>query len=92
MKMLRILIVAENMSKKMGGEAGKIFKYFRKFRAMGHSVWIVCHHRVREELRNELTSDEFQSIQFTNDTSTQIFLWKISQLFPERIQDLFFNL
>lgn len=92
MRTLKILIVAENMSKKMGGEAGKIFKYFRKFRAKDHSVWLVCHKRVREELRNELTPDEFESIRFTDDTSAQVFFWKVSQLFPERIRELFFSL
>lgn len=76
----------------MGGEAAKTFQYFDQFIAKGHSVWIICHRRVAKELKIELTPNEFKCIRFINDSSLQILLWKVSQLFPERIRELFFGM
>ena len=44
---LRVLIVADNVSRKMGGEAGKNLYYLQLFQERNVDVRILCHARVR---------------------------------------------
>ncbi|MGF1513225.1 MAG: glycosyltransferase family 4 protein [Elainellaceae cyanobacterium] len=88
---LRIALVVENISKVMGGEAQKIFVYLEKLQQRNYSVWLVCHSRVREELRRELPPDQFEKISFVEDNRLQIFLWKLARLMPTRLRELVFG-
>ncbi len=71
-KSLRILLVAENVSRKMSGESGLNFYYFELLQERGIDVWIVCHGRVKEELRPELSETEFKKVTFLEDTKLHI--------------------
>ncbi|MEB3280524.1 MAG: glycosyltransferase family 4 protein [Lyngbya sp.] len=90
---MRILMVVENISLKMGGEAGAGFDYLRLLRERNIEVRALCHGRVREELRQEFAHDleQFQKIHFVDDTWYQALIWRIGKKFPYRIQDLIFN-
>lgn len=88
MKKIRIVLIAENISVKMGGEAAQILIYFRKFRERNIDVWLVCHERVKDELRKELSEAEYNKACFVEETSSQRFLWNIGKNFPTRLQEL----
>jgi glycosyltransferase involved in cell wall biosynthesis len=88
---LRVVIVAENVSKRMGGEALLPLQYFKLMRDRQIEAWIVCHARVREELAEELSSDDFQRIRFVEETWLHTKIWQISQPFPYRVRDLVFS-
>ncbi|MGL6139933.1 MAG: glycosyltransferase family 4 protein, partial [Planktothrix sp.] len=85
-KQLAILLVADNISRKMGGEAGKNLYYLQLFQERNIDVHIICHARVREELQEELTEADFQKIQFIEDSPWQINIWRITKQLPPRIQ------
>lgn len=90
-KPMRVVIVAENVSMRMGGEASLPFYYFKLLRRQV-DVWIVCHARVREELCEAFPDNEdFQKIRFVEDTWFQVLVWRISHWFPYRIKDLIFS-
>lgn len=92
MKSMRVVIVAENVSMRMGGEASLPFYYFKLLRERHVDVWMVCHARVREELRSAFPNNEdFQKIRFVEDTGFQALVWRISDWFPYRIKDLIFG-
>ncbi|MEO1560315.1 MAG: glycosyltransferase family 1 protein, partial [Cyanobacteria bacterium J06632_19] len=57
-KPLRVILVAENVSRKMGGESGKNLYYYHLFKERGVDLQIVCHARVRDELRQELPEEQ----------------------------------
>ncbi|MDY7019921.1 MAG: glycosyltransferase family 4 protein [Cyanobacteriota bacterium] len=90
---IHILMVVENISKKMGGETGQNFYYLQFLRRRNIDIRAICHSRVREELRQEFANDleQFQKIHFIDDTWYQAMIWQIGKVFPYRIQDLIFN-
>lgn len=88
---LRVLIVSENVSMQMGGEASLPFYYFNLLRARQIDVFMICHERVREELRQTLPQEAFQRCRFVKDTPLQVALWQIGKRFPYRIHDLIFG-
>jgi glycosyltransferase involved in cell wall biosynthesis len=89
-KNLIVAMVADNASRKMGGEARKVLVYKDKFLQRGIRLYLVCHSRSRQELENELTYEELQSIRFIEDTQLQKLIFKVSKPFPDRIQGLLF--
>ncbi len=91
-KSMRVIIAAENASMRMSGESNLPLFYFKLFRDRSIDVWVVCHARVRDELREMFpNNEEFQKFHFVEDTWFQAFVWKISHWFPYRIQDLIFG-
>src|SRR4051794_10579482 len=58
---MRVLIVGENASLRMGGEATYPYFFFKLLREQGIEAWLVGHARVRDELR-ELLPGEFDRI------------------------------
>lgn len=89
---MRIVIVSENVSMQMGGEASLPFYYFKLMRKRGHDIWVACHARVKRELREAFADDgEFDRIHFVEDTWFQVLIWRCSRLFPYRIKDLIFG-
>lgn len=88
---MRLVIVADNVSMRMGGEASLPFYYFKLLHARQFDVWVVCHERVRSELQTTLSAEELRKIRFVEDTALQKVIWKISQWFPYRVKDLIFG-
>ncbi|WP_416666098.1 glycosyltransferase family 4 protein [Egbenema bharatensis] len=68
---MRILIAAENASLQMSGEAALALYYFDRLRERHLDVWMVCHNRVRDELRQRYDDETFNRIYFVKDTSLQ---------------------
>jgi glycosyltransferase involved in cell wall biosynthesis len=85
---LRVLIVTENASLRMSGETSIALYYFSKLRERGVEVWMLCHVRCRDELKETLPPEAFGRVTFIADSRTQIALSKFSRLFPYRISDL----
>ncbi|HYE02769.1 MAG TPA: glycosyltransferase family 4 protein, partial [Phycisphaerales bacterium] len=86
---LRLLIVCQNASMRMGGEASLPLYYFRILRRRGHDVRMVTHARVRDELRQTLPASEFARVGFVEDTRPLVLLWKAGErLLPNRVRDL----
>ncbi|WP_081972477.1 glycosyltransferase family 4 protein [Leptolyngbya sp. KIOST-1] len=87
---MKVIIAAENASMSMSGESALPLYYFDRFRENHLDVWMVCHARVRDELRKRYLDEKvFQKIYFVEDSSLQVFLWKIGHFLPFRIQDMF---
>jgi glycosyltransferase involved in cell wall biosynthesis len=88
---MRIVIVSDNISMRMGGEASLGMYYFKLFRNKGITTHVVCHARVRDEIYSTLGSDEADCFHFVQDTQAHIFIFRLSRLFPPRIGDLIFG-
>ncbi|MCP4093832.1 MAG: glycosyltransferase family 4 protein [Planctomycetes bacterium] len=86
----RVLIVAENVSARFGGEAFLPLHYFRVLRARGVPVWLLTHQRVRKELE-ELFPDAGDAMLFVPDTKMQVFLHKAGMKLPSRIKSFTTN-
>jgi glycosyltransferase involved in cell wall biosynthesis len=78
---LRVLIVAENVSERSGGEAGRPFHYFRVLRSRGVETWLVTHARCREELLAAFPRDA-ERIHFVPDTLLLRTLWRSGKMLP----------
>jgi glycosyltransferase involved in cell wall biosynthesis len=80
---LRVLIVAEHASARLGGEAALPLHYFRVLRRRGLPVWLVTHARTRDEL-DALYPGDLQ-ITYIEDTAWHRAMWRIGQRLPDRI-------
>ena len=80
----RVLIVAEHVSFRMGGEAARPLHYFRILRRRGVEAWLLVHARTREEL-NAVVPEHLDRIHFVPDTWLHRFLWKISKPLPHSV-------
>ncbi len=90
-KRLRVLIMTENVSLRMSGETSVPYYYFKLLQERGVDVWMVCHGRTREELRELFPPEIFERIHFVDDTPFQAAVWRFSKLFPYRVEDLIFG-
>ena len=88
---MRVVIVSDNISMSMGGEASLGMYYFKLFRDKGITTHAVCHARVRNEIDSTLDRDEANCFHFVEDTKAHIFIFRLSRLFPPRIGDLIFG-
>ncbi len=84
---LRLLIVSENVSMRMGGESSLPFYYAKLFTERGVEVWIACHERVRAELTTSLPHLASRTI-YVRDSLLQKALFRISRILPFRIRDM----
>ncbi|MBW4694002.1 MAG: glycosyltransferase family 4 protein [Lyngbya sp. HA4199-MV5] len=84
---MKVIIAAENASMKMSGEAALALYYFDRLHERNVNTWLVCHERVREELRQRYPDDRFQRIRFVKDSWLQVLIHKSSDLVPFQIQD-----
>jgi len=82
----RVLLIGENASLKMGGEASFPYFYFRLLRERGAEVWLITHARVRDELR-EIFPDDFHRIRFIEETRLNVGLWKFGNHLPKKISE-----
>jgi glycosyltransferase involved in cell wall biosynthesis len=85
----RILIVADNISMKMGGESSFPFVYAKLLMARGAEVWMVGHARVRDELRTSLP-EAWDRIRFVEDTPLMLLIFRIGRRMPYRVRELIF--
>lgn len=82
---MRILIVSDNVSMQMGGEASLPFYYFKLFRERGIDAYCVCHARVRDEIKQAFPPEEYARFTFIEDTPQQVAIFNFGKQFPDRI-------
>jgi glycosyltransferase involved in cell wall biosynthesis len=84
----KVVIVANNASIKMGGEAIIPYHYFRVMRARGIDVWLIVHERVREELE-ALFPNGGDKLIFVKDLVIQKWYWRLlGERLPHRLSAL----
>lgn len=79
MSQLKILIVCEHASSTFGGEAMLPLKYFNYLKKLNQDVYLLTHERARGSFED--TTNVF----FMPDTKAHIFLYKLGQRLPHRI-------
>lgn len=84
--MMRVLIVGENASMRMGGEAAIPFLYFKFLRGRGIEAWLLTHERNREEL-SALLPDEVDRLHFIPELAQDMFLWRLTRWLPRKINE-----
>jgi glycosyltransferase involved in cell wall biosynthesis len=82
----RVLILGENASMKMGGEASFPYLHFKLLRDRGVEAWLVAHARVRDEMRR-LLPDEVDRMHFVEESPSDVFLWKLGLRLPRKIDE-----
>ncbi len=88
---LRILIVAEHASKRLGGEAILPYHYFRVLRARGLDAFLIVHERTRDELTT-LFPHDLDRIHFVPDQLLQKLFYRLGLFLPRRIAEATFGL
>ena len=88
---LRVCIVAENASTRMGGEAILPFHYFRLLRRRGVDAWLVVHERGRAELEQHFPH-QLERIRFVADRPLQKLFFRAGKLLPRRVAEATFGL
>ena len=81
----RILIVAENASTRLGGEAILPYHYYRLLRAQGQDVHLIVHERMRDELEVHFPADA--NLHFVADQLLQKLFYKAGRILPRRIDE-----
>ena len=84
---VRVLIVAENVSAKFGGEAFLPLHYFRLLRSRGIEAWLLTHQRVQSEL-DVLFAEDRERIYYVPDTAAHVALAKLGDPLPGRLNDV----
>lgn len=84
---INILIVADNFSMKMGGEASFPTIYSKLFQARGANLWIMCHERVRGEV-SEALPELRDFMRFVEDSAAIKGISRLGRLLPYRVNDL----
>jgi glycosyltransferase involved in cell wall biosynthesis len=82
----RVLIVAENASTRLGGEAILPYHYFRLLRARRLDAFLIVHERSRDELEM-LFADDLDHIRFVKDQALQKLFYRMGRLLPRRIDE-----
>ena len=86
---MKIAIVCDNASFRMGGEAAIPLRFFRSFRALGARPVLLTHARVRTELQEILTPEELQNTVFFEDLWLQKQIFSLGRLLPLRLREIF---
>jgi glycosyltransferase involved in cell wall biosynthesis len=84
MARLKIILVSDNTSLRMGGEAALSFHAFRTLRARGEDVRLVTHERNESELRAAF-ADDIDRIHFIEDRPAYRRAWKLIDAAPKRL-------
>ncbi len=87
---MKILLVADNCSKKMGGEAILPYHYFRLLKKKGYDVKMIVHHRNKIELL-ELFPEYKNSIFYISDTKLQKKMWNLGIKLSKRVSETTFG-
>ena len=80
---MRVVIVAENASTKLGGEAFDPLHYFRVLRSRHIEAHLVVHSRTQAELQ-ALYPEDCSHMHFVPDTWLHQLLWFCEQRLPRR--------
>jgi glycosyltransferase involved in cell wall biosynthesis len=83
---MRICIVAENASTRLGGEAILPVHYFRLLRSRGIECWMVVHARTQSDAM-ELFPNEIDRILFVPDLRIQKLFFFLSCYLPRRLSE-----
>jgi len=86
---VRILIVANNISMRMGGEAVLPYHYLRELKEMGVDFHALAHARVRDELKASALWEEGR-FHFVEDAPIEKAVNKLSKLAPQAVRDRIF--
>jgi glycosyltransferase involved in cell wall biosynthesis len=82
----KVILVAENASRRFGGEAAIPYHLFRVLRARGADVRLVTHERTRPELAAEFPDAVRDGhIAFVPDRLAQRLIFRASKLMPHRV-------
>jgi glycosyltransferase involved in cell wall biosynthesis len=84
---MKVLIVTENCSRKMGGEAILPYHYFRVLKEKDCDVKMLVHERNKAELL-ELFPNAVDDIFFITDTELQKAMWTVGEKLPKRVADV----
>jgi glycosyltransferase involved in cell wall biosynthesis len=87
---MRVLIVAPNISIRMGGEAILPYHYIRELKALGVDVHALTHARVRDEILNSDISD-CATFHFVEDAAIERLLYRSGKLMPPALRDTAIN-
>lgn len=87
---MRILIVASNISARMGGEAVLPYHYIRELSAKGIEVHAITHARVRDELTTGPLADA-ATFHFVEDSFLEKFFFRLGEIAPAALRDAVFN-
>jgi glycosyltransferase involved in cell wall biosynthesis len=82
----RVVILGENASMKMGGEASFPYLFFKLLRARGIEAWLVAHGRTRDEMLR-LLPEEADRMHFIEESRLDILLWKLGLRLPRKIDE-----
>lgn len=83
-KELRLLLLAENASLQVGGEAALAVHWFRELSGQNVSVWLLSHARSRESLLRLFPEAKDQLV-FVEDSWLQAGLWQLGRLLPRSV-------
>jgi glycosyltransferase involved in cell wall biosynthesis len=83
---MRVLLVGENASMRMSGETSFPCLYFKLLRERGIDVRMLCHARVRDELR-ELLGEDFSRVSFVDDNAVDLALFRMEQFIPGKLRE-----
>src|SRR5882757_6723441 len=84
---MRILIVADNASRRFGGEAFLPYNYFRLLRSRNIDVRLLVHERNKSELIT-LFPQDFDRLYFVKDTRLHKLAFRLSGFLPRRVAGL----
>ncbi len=87
---MRVLIVAPNISARMGGEAVLPLNYIRELKKLGADVKALTHARVREELKAHPVWSEGDFF-FIEDSLAEKTIYQMGRLAPRALEDIVFN-
>lgn len=82
---LKVLIVAQNASSKIGGEAFLPVKYFEILRRRGHPARLIAHARNRPDLSERL-KPWLDHVHFIEDTAWHRNIWRLGRPLPTAIR------
>jgi glycosyltransferase involved in cell wall biosynthesis len=85
---IRVLIVSENISLRMGGESSLPYYYAKLLALRGAEVWLACHERVEGEIRLAFP-ELMHRIRFVRDTYVQRLALRCGNALPYRLRDMF---
>ncbi|MEQ8381247.1 MAG: glycosyltransferase family 4 protein [Coleofasciculus sp. A1-SPW-01] len=87
---IKVAIVSENASLKMGGEAALPLHYFRLLRKYNIPAWLLVHRRNKKELQS-LFPGEMETIHFIEDTFLHRSIRILKRIVPSAIYEFSFN-
>jgi glycosyltransferase involved in cell wall biosynthesis len=83
----RVLIVADGVSTRFGGEAILPWHYFRLLRDRGINARLIAHSRTRDELLS-LRAQDADRIHFLPDTRFNIFAARVGSRLPAKLNEI----